>query len=99
MNLNHRRRIASLMLFFILVTVAATFAEDLGILNDTAQKVLDLFSSSLVKTILTIALGGLAIGLIASKDNEAMKKRFIVWLVAVALLRGMTEVVKLFFGS
>lgn len=81
------------------LAVSSSFAQDLGDMEDVAEKVLNLFESPLVKTVLSIALGGLAIGLIMNKDNESMKKRFVIWLIAVGLLRGMTEVVGLFFGA
>lgn len=92
--------VALLVMMLLAVSVAPVAAQSsITGLDTIAQKVLDVMSGSLVKLILTIALVGLGIGLIVSRDNDAMKKRFIVWLVAVAVLRGASEIVGLFYGS
>ena len=98
-----RNRSVSVFVFVLLMVamVSPAFAAGSGIakLDSIADSILKILTSDLVSVILTIAIMGLGLGLIFSKDNDAMKKKFLVWLIAVGVLKGADEIVKMFWGS
>lgn len=67
-------------------------------LQNIADKILGVLQGQIVSTVLTIALIGLGIGLVMNKDNDQMKKRFIVWIIAVAVIKGATSILSWVWG-
>src|SRR5271157_6124203 len=90
------RRVISVGLFYFLAAVATTYATDitdsLG-LGSKLDDIVNIFKSKLIRVILIVAVGGCAIGLIVNKDNEAMKKRFMIIGVAAIILLGVQGLV------
>ena len=90
------RRVLSVGLFYFLAAVATSYAADitdsLG-LGSKLDDIVNIFKSKLIRVILIVAVGGCAIGLIVNKDNEAMKKRFMIIGVAAIILLGVQGLV------
>jgi len=90
------RRVLSVGLFYFLAAAATTWAADitdsLG-LGSKLDDIVNIFKSKLIRVILIVAVGGCAIGLIVNKDNEAMKKRFMIIGVAAIILLGVQGLV------
>jgi hypothetical protein len=75
------------------VTVqAADITDSLG-LGSKLDDIVNIFKSKLIRVILIVAVGGCAIGLIVNKDNETMKKRFLIIAVAAIILLGVQGLV------
>ena len=91
-----RRRVLSVGLFYLIAATATTYAADitdsLG-LGSKLDDIVNVFKSKLIRVILIVAVGGCAIGLIVNKDNEAMKKRFMIIGVAAIILLGVQGLV------
>jgi type IV secretory pathway VirB2 component (pilin) len=91
-----RRRVLSIGLFYLIAAAATTYAADitdsLG-LGSKLDDIVNVFKSKLIRVILIVAVGGCAIGLIVNKDNEAMKKRFMIIGVAAIILLGVQGLV------
>ena len=91
-----RRRILSVGLFYFLAAAAISYATDitdsLG-LGSKLDDIVNIFKSKLIRVILIVAVGGCAIGLIVNKDNETMKKRFLIIAVAAIILLGVQGLV------
>jgi len=91
-----RRRVLSVGFFYLLVAAATTYATDitdsLG-LGSKLDDIVNIFKSKLIRVILIVAVGGCAIGLIVNKDNETMKKRFLIIGVAAIILLGVQGLV------
>jgi len=91
-----RRRVLSVGLFYLIAAAATTYAADitdsLG-LGSKLDDIVNVFKSKLIRVILIVAVGGCAIGLIVNKDNEAMKKRFMIIGVAAIILLGVQGLV------
>ena len=90
------RRVLSVGLFYFLAAAATSYAADitdsLG-LGSKLDDIVNIFKSKLIRVILIVAVGGCAIGLIVNKDNEAMKKRFMIIGVAAIILLGVQGLV------
>ena len=90
------RRALSVGLLYFLAAATTTFAADitdsLG-LGSKLDDIVNIFKSKLIRVILIVAVGGCAIGLIVNKDNEAMKKRFMIIGVAAIILLGVQGLV------
>jgi hypothetical protein len=90
------RRVLSVGLFYLLAAAATSYAADiidsLG-LGSKLDDIVNIFKSKLIRVILIVAVGGCAIGLIVNKDNEAMKKRFMIIGVAAIILLGVQGLV------
>jgi hypothetical protein len=90
------RRVLSVGLFYFLAAAATSYASDitdsLG-LGSKLDDIVNIFKSKLIRVILIVAVGGCAIGLIVNKDNEAMKKRFMIIGVAAIILLGVQGLV------
>jgi hypothetical protein len=93
---NLTRRVLSVGLFYFLTAAATTWAADitdaLG-LGSKLDDIVNIFKSKLIRVILIVAVGGCAIGLIVNKDNETMKKRFLIIGVAAIILLGVQGLV------
>jgi hypothetical protein len=89
-------RVLSVGLFYFLAASVTTYATDitdsLG-LGSKLDDIVNIFKSKLIRVILIVAVGGCAIGLIVNKDNEAMKKRFLIIAVAAIILLGVQGLV------
>ena len=90
------RRVLSVGLLYFLAAAATTWAADitdsLG-LGSKLDDIVNIFKSKLIRVILIVAVGGCAIGLIVNKDNEAIKKRFMIIGVAAIILLGVQGLV------
>jgi hypothetical protein len=90
------QRVLSVGLFYFLAAAATSYAADitdsLG-LGSKLDDIVNIFKSKLIRVILIVAVGGCAIGLIVNKDNEAMKKRFMIIGVAAIILLGVQGLV------
>ena len=90
------RRVLSVGLSYFLAAAATTWAADitdsLG-LGSKLDDIVNIFKSKLIRVILIVAVGGCAIGLIVNKDNEAIKKRFMIIGVAAIILLGVQGLV------
>jgi hypothetical protein len=75
-----------------MTTYAADITDSLG-LGSKLDDIVNIFKSKLIRVILIVAVGGCAIGLIVNKDNEAMKKRFLIIAVAAIILLGVQGLV------
>ena len=91
-----RGRVLSVGLFYFLAAAATSYAADitdsLG-LGSKLDDIVNIFKSKLIRVILIVAVGGCAIGLIVNKDNETMKKRFLIIAVAAIILLGVQGLV------
>lgn len=87
-----------IMLFFGMVLLMPLMAVP-DQLTNAADAVLELFTSDLVKAVLTIALMTIAIGAIKNRDNEQMKNKLITWLVAVGLLTAASYITDWFWQA
>ncbi len=89
-------RAVSVGLLYFLAAAATTYAADivdsLG-LGSKLDDIVNIFKSKLIRVILIVAVGGCAIGLIVNKDNETMKKRFLIIAVAAIILLGVQGLV------
>ncbi len=90
------RRVLSVGFFYLLGAAATSYAADitdsLG-LGSKLDDIVNIFKSKLIRVILIVAVGGCAIGLIVNKDNETMKKRFLIIGVAAIILLGVQGLV------
>ena len=75
----------------------ATDPGNLGNLGTVLNKVLGFFTSGYMKAILTIALGGLGVGLIMNRGEPGMVKKFIPWVFACALLLSLSSITEMVF--
>jgi len=91
-----RNRVLSLGIFYFFAAAATSYAADitdsLG-LGSKLDDIVNIFKSKLIRVILIVAVGGCAIGLIVNKDNETMKKRFLIIGVAAIILLGVQGLV------
>ena len=91
-----RRRVLSVGFLFLLAAAATSYSADitdsLG-LGSKLDDIVNIFKSKLIRVILIVAVGGCAIGLIVNKDNETMKKRFLIIGVAAIILLGVQGLV------
>jgi hypothetical protein len=90
------KRVLSVGLFYFLAAAMTSYAADitdsLG-LGSKLDDIVNIFKSKLIRVILIVAVGGCAIGLIVNKDNESMKKRFLIIAVAAIILLGVQGLV------
>ena len=90
-----RRRVLSVGFYFLAAaatTYATNITDSLG-LGSKLDDIVNIFKSKLIRVILIVAVGGCAIGLIVNKDNETMKKRFLIIGVAAIILLGVQGLV------
>lgn len=67
-------------------------------IQSTLDKIVGVFTSNAIRAVLMIAMGGLAVGMLLSRDNAQAKKHFISWLVACGILTGLSTIVDWFMG-
>jgi hypothetical protein len=98
----------AVFLFLVLLTLSASFAfaykgdgtgdNALALLDSSGlpkilNTVLKFFSSGYMKAIVSIALGGLGIGMIMNRGEPGMIKKFIPWIAGCVLLLSLSTVV------
>ena len=84
-SLVHNKKFV-MMMFFAVVCISATFAEDTFGLNSKVKILVDLISSPWVKGIACIALIVECIGLItAGRQEPGMFKKFIPWIAGTII--------------
>lgn len=86
-----------LLISFTTVSLSAQTNSIPSKLTSVLDNIEGIFGSSITRSILTIALGLLAIGLAINKDNEVVKKKFVSWIGALIILAALTEVVGFFW--
>ncbi|MCL2763245.1 MAG: TrbC/VirB2 family protein [Treponema sp.] len=76
-----------------------TDVKNIGGLSDVLNQILGFFRSNYMKAIVSIALGGLAIGMIMNRGEPGMVKKFIPWIVACTLLLSLSAIVDMVFKT
>ena len=61
-------------------------------LEKVLNTILKFFSSGYMKAIVSIALGGLGIGLIMNRGEPGMVKKFIPWIAGCVILLSLTTI-------
>ena len=99
------------MIAFLLVMAAATFGfadmnlnygqnvDKIGGLETVLNQILGFFRSNYMKAIVSIALGGLAVGMIMNRGEPGMVKKFIPWIAGCTLLLSLSAIVGLVFKN
>lgn len=96
-----RNRFATVywLVFLMLLLFAMPASAQIAELEKTAENVMKVLTGSLLQTVLTITLIILGIGLVSSSSNPENKKRFVSWLIAVAVVKGAASIVGYFYNS
>ena len=97
------------LLFLVFLTLSGSFAfadfkgdgsgeNALALLDSSGlpkilNTVLKFFSSGYMKAIVSIALGGLGIGMIMNRGEPGMMKKFIPWIAGCVLLLSLSTIV------
>lgn len=86
--------------FFILLFLAMPiFAQDaITAMNNVATKILEVFKSPLIKTILVIALCGAGVAFAINKDSQRVRNSAIAIGVAAIILIAAPGIVDLLFS-
>ena len=102
-------RRAAFVMLLLLVSASFCFADmtpnysetvkDIGGLSEVLNQILGFFRSNYMKAIVSIALGGLAVGMIINRGEPGMVKKFIPWIAGVAILLSLTEIVGLLWDA
>ena len=103
------RRTSVLILFFLLMSASFCFADmslnysesvnDIGGLSVVLNQILGFFRSNYMKAIISIALGGLAVGMIINRGEPGMVKKFIPWIAGCTLLLSLSALVDIVFKT
>jgi hypothetical protein len=97
------KRTVLFMVFLLVIPVLAAHADNsvqgLESLGMVLKIIVGFFTSMYMKAILTIALGGLATGLILNRGEPGVIKKFIPWIVACVLLLSLSGVTGLIFKA
>jgi hypothetical protein len=95
------RRISLFIVFLFVIPIFSTAAQS-GQGTNGLVTVLGVmvafFTSTYMKAILTIALGGLAVGLIMNRGEPGVIKKFIPWIAACILLLSLSGITGLIFA-
>jgi hypothetical protein len=73
--------------------------KDIGGLSEVLNQILGFFSSNYMKAIVSIALGGLAVGMIINRGEPGMVKKFIPWIAGCTLLLSLSAIVDIVFKT
>ena len=76
-----------------------TSVSDINGLSEVLNQVLGFFRSNYMKAIVSIALGGLAVGMIMNRGEPGMVKKFIPWIAACTLLLSLSAIVDMVFNT
>jgi hypothetical protein len=97
------------ILIFLLLSASFCFADmtlnygesvnDIGGLSTVLNQILGFFRSNYMKAIVSIALGGLAVGMIINRGEPGMVKKFIPWIAGCTLLLSLSAIVDIVFKS
>jgi type IV secretory pathway VirB2 component (pilin) len=84
-----------MFLMLLLAAAAPLFAQDLvpSGLKSLATSVQEIFTGSIIKTILVCCLAGCAVAYGFNKDNEKMKRNIIAIAIAIAIVVGASFIV------
>ena len=95
----------------VLAAVAASFGfadmtpnysqtvDNIGGLETVLNQILGFFRSNYMKAIVSIALGGLAVGIIMNRGEPGMVKKFIPWIAGCTLLLSLSAIVDIVFKT
>ena len=102
------KRTAFIMLL-LMVSASFCFADmtpnysetvkDIGGLSEVLNQILGFFRSNYMKAIVSIALGGLAVGMIINRGEPGMVKKFIPWIAGCTLLLSLSAIVDIVFKT
>jgi heme/copper-type cytochrome/quinol oxidase subunit 3 len=87
---------------FVLFSVAPLFAAndiDLGKAQGMMESIIAIFTSDLIRLVLTACLCGCAVAYGVNKDNEKMKRNIIAIAVAIGILFAASKVVEGFWSA
>ena len=73
--------------------------ENIGGLETVLNQILGFFRSNYMKAIVSIALGGLAVGIIMNRGEPGMVKKFIPWVAGCTLLLSLSAIVDIVFKT
>jgi len=73
--------------------------QDIGGLSTVLNQILGFFRSNYMKAIVSIALGGLAVGMIINRGEPGMVKKFIPWIAGCTLLLSLSAIVDIVFKT
>jgi len=73
--------------------------RDIGGLSEVLNQILGFFRSNYMKAIVSIALGGLAVGMIINRGEPGIVKKFIPWIVGCTLLLSLSAIVDIVFRT
>jgi len=73
--------------------------KDIGGLSVVLNQILGFFRSNYMKAIVSIALGGLAVGMIINRGEPGMVKKFIPWIAGCTLLLSLSAIVDIVFKT
>lgn len=100
---------AAILLLLLTVSAALCFADmtpdysktvgDIGGLSEVLNQILGFFRSGYMKAIVSIALGGLAVGMIINRGEPGMVKKFIPWIAGCTLLLSLSAIVDIVFKT
>jgi len=100
---------AMFLLGILLLSAALCFADmtpnynetvqDIGGLSTVLNQILGFFKSNYMKAIVSIALGGLAVGMIINRGEPGMVKKFIPWIAGCTLLLSLSAIVDIVFKT
>jgi hypothetical protein len=103
------RRTSIFLLVFLLMSASFCFADmslnysesvnDIGGLSVVLNQILGFFRSNYMKAIISIALGGLAVGMIINRGEPGMVKKFIPWIAGCTLLLSLSAIVDIVFKT
>jgi hypothetical protein len=99
---SNRMKTTFIMAVFLIISVAPVFAQgttgtSLAGLNKALGTILGFFSSGYMKAILSIALGGFAVGLIMNRGEPGVIKKIIPWIAACILLLSLSAITGIIF--
>lgn len=93
-------------IIFLVLFVSANvlFAQSSGNYSIPSLKqglgvILGFFSSGYMRAILSIALGGLALGLISNRGEPGVLKKFIPWIAACVILLSLSGITGILFSE
>lgn len=90
------------LFLFLLVLCASSFAAStytVAGLKTGLSAILGFFSSGYMKAILSIALGCLAVGMISSRGEPGMMKKFVPWIAACVILLSLSGITGIIFNG
>lgn len=92
------------LVYLFLVVGMCMYAQSSGNLSIPSLKnglsiILGFFSSGYMRAILSIALGGLAIGLISNRGEPGVMKKFVPWIATCVILLSLSAITGVLFNG